>query len=40
MSSKPLTNHFCITTTTTAGGSIASMAVAMMRFHWFAASPP
>jgi len=32
-STRPLTNHFCITITTSAGGSMASMAVAMTTFH-------
>src|SRR5690554_3436080 len=36
----PLTNHFCISSTTSAGGSMASIAVAMTRFHSVTASPP
>src|SRR5207244_13064569 len=40
VSTSPLTNHFCISTTTTAGGSIARIAVAMIRFHSSAASLP
>ena len=33
VSTRPLTNHRCISITTSAGGSIASIAVAMTRFH-------
>src|SRR5690606_14890253 len=39
-STSPLTNHFCISTTTATGGSIARTAVAITRFHSIAASPP
>ena len=39
MSTRPLTNHFCISITTKAGGIIASIAVAMTRFHCCAESP-
>ncbi len=35
VSTSPLTNHFCISTTTKAGGSMARMAVAMTTFHSF-----
>src|SRR4029453_13797226 len=40
VSTSPLTNHFCARSTTSAGGSIASMAVAITRCHSTAASPP
>ena len=40
VSTRPFTNHFCMRITTSAGGSIASIAVAMMRFHSLVASPP
>ena len=40
VSTSPLTNHFCISITTSAGGSIARIAVAMITFHSLAASPP
>src|ERR1041384_603452 len=40
VSTRPRTNHFCIASTTSAGGSIASIAVAMMSGHSFAASLP
>src|SRR6185295_2805334 len=40
VSTRPFTNHFCISITTSAGGSIARMAVAMIRFHSLAASLP
>ena len=33
VSTKPLTNHFCMRMTTSAGGSMAKMAVAMTTFH-------
>ena len=39
MSTNPLTNHFCINTTTRAGGSMARMAVAMTTFHCISESP-
>src|SRR5262249_15277002 len=39
-STRPFTNHFCASSTTSAGGSIASIAVAMTRFHSVTASPP
>ena len=34
------TNHFCISTTTNAGGRSASIAVAVTRCHSVSASPP
>src|SRR5206468_7206202 len=40
VSTRPLTNHFCVNKTRSAGGSIPSIAVAMTRFHSVAASPP
>src|SRR5690606_34184844 len=40
VSTSPRTNHFCMTSTTIAGGSMASMAVAMIRFHSLVASLP
>ena len=40
VSTSPLTNHFCIRMTISAGGSIASIAVAITRCHSVAASPP
>ena len=40
VSTRPLTNHFCISITTSAGGIIASMAVAITAFHSVCASPP
>src|SRR6185436_2202822 len=40
VSTSPLTNHFCIRTTTSAGGINASIAVAITRFHSVVASPP
>ena len=39
-STRPLTNHFCITTTTSPGGSMARIMVAITRFHSTAESPP
>src|SRR6185295_12852330 len=39
VSTRPLTNQRCISTTTSAGGSRASIAVAMTRFHSVSASP-
>jgi len=33
VSTRPLTNHFCIRMTTSAGGSMAKMAVAITTFH-------
>src|SRR5207253_11418779 len=40
VSTRPRTNHFCISSTTSAGGSIASIAVAMISGHSLAASAP
>src|ERR1035438_9914098 len=40
LSTRPLTNHRCIRITTSSGGSIARIAVAITRFHSVAASPP
>src|SRR5687767_7920902 len=40
VSTKPLTNHFCIAITTIAGGIMANMAVAITMFHSVCASPP
>src|SRR4029078_8547506 len=40
VSTRPLTHHFCISITTSAGGSIARIAVAMIRFHSLAKSLP
>src|SRR5262249_30765641 len=38
LSIRPLTNHRCITSTTTTGGMIARMVVAITRFHSVSAS--
>src|SRR5207248_9709018 len=40
VSTRPRTNHFCMASTTSAGGSMASIAVAMMSGHSLAASLP
>src|ERR1700690_2290979 len=40
VSTRPLTNQRCISSTTSAGGASASMAVAMIRFQLAAESPP
>src|ERR1022692_2806822 len=40
LSTRPLTNHLCIRITTSTGGNIARIAVAITRFHSVAASPP
>src|SRR5215472_16645173 len=40
VSTRPFTNHLCISSTTRAGGSMASIAVAITSCHSTAASPP
>src|SRR6185312_6427404 len=40
VSTRPFTNHFCMNRITSAGGSMARIAVAMIRCHSAAASPP
>src|SRR5690606_13962387 len=40
VSTRPLTNHFCIASTTMVGGTMARMAVAMTMFQSLPESPP